>query len=80
MAAYGVLAEVIEVKEKSFVVVITGSDEIFKKGEVVVIKEQEGVWMKGEFEVGEKIAITYHKFQKSQAGYEIIPGQIDKEE
>lgn len=79
-AVYGVLAEVIEVREESFVVVITGSDMIFKKGETVVIKEYGDVWEKGEFEAGDKIAITYHTFQKSEDVYEITPGQIDREE
>lgn len=35
---------------------------------------------KGEFEAGDKIAITYHTFQKSEDVYEITPGQIDREE
>ena len=79
-ALYGVSAEVIEVLENGRCEVkVIGEDQNFAIGDIIIINydHTNGEVEESSLKTGDIIAITYSIFEKTDAVYEITPGQID---
>lgn len=72
----GVLAEVTEIlNDNQFEAVITGEDGNFNKNDVVTVTYESNE--KIVIAIGDTVAITYSKFEKTGRGYKISAGQIE---
>ena len=76
---YGVLAEIIEISsDGKYQVKITGEDKNFIIGDIVTIncKNINDSSNAPMLKIGDIIAITYSRYEKTSFSYEITPGQI----